>query len=225
MVKKLTVSVSEKRYTISPIKNNTVFKLILIICLSAMQTSLIAQKELSNKLGITFSSFGANDIVGDISYTNYNYKATSFYTAGFSYIRGLNKWLEIETGLEYSKHTIQIIPTVFPDMEIFMQTQKTKLSLFNLPVTLRANFLKYFFVNGGLFFDVDMSNNIHIENQTGIGGIVGLGANYDFKIGLSVFLNPYIKAHSWIYTEKQQKILEKGFRLGITYDLHRIVKK
>jgi hypothetical protein len=186
---------------------------------------LNAQKALNNKIGVTFASFGVNDIFGGINNADYNYKGTSFYTVGISYIRGLNKWLEIETGLEYSKQNIRLIPNIYPGLEIFMRTEKMELILLNVPATLRANFLKYFFINGGLLIDLDISNNIFIENQTGIGGIVGLGVNYDFNFGLSVFLNPYIKAHSWIYAGERQKILEKGFRLGVTYDLRRIIKK
>jgi hypothetical protein len=205
--------------------NYRILKLLIIACLLTVQMSLNAQKELSNKAGLTFSSFGVNDMFGGINNTDYSYNGSSFYTVGITYIRGLNKWLEIETGLEYSKQNIRIIPNIYPGLYIFMQTKKTELILLNIPATLRANFLKYFFINGGLLIDLDISNNIFIENQTGIGGIVGLGVNYDFDFGLSVFLNPYIKAHSWIYIEERQKILEKGFRLGVTYNLRKIIKK
>ncbi|MDR2027047.1 MAG: hypothetical protein LBQ01_05730 [Prevotellaceae bacterium] len=205
--------------------NYRVFKLLLIIVCLTVQTSLNAQNQLSNKVGITFSSLGDSDIFGGINSVDFNYKGTGFYTVGINYIRGLNKWLELETGLEYSRHSIRVTPDIYPGMEVFMRTEKVGLGLLNVPATLRANFLKYFFINGGLLLDLDVSDNIYIENQTGIGGIAGLGVNYDFDFGLSVFLNPYIKAHSWIYVGERQKILEKGFRLGVTYDIRRIIKK
>jgi hypothetical protein len=106
-----------------------------------------------------------------------------------------------------------------------MRTQKTEVNLLNVPATLKVKFLKYFFVNAGVLIDIDVSNSIYFENQTGFGGIAGFGANYDFNSGLSVFLNPYIKAHSWIDVSRRQKILEKGFRLGVTYDLRKILKR
>jgi hypothetical protein len=206
--------------------NYRIFRLLIIICLLTVQTSLNAQKELSNKIGITFSSLGVNDIFNQSDNEHYTYEGKSFYTFGLTYIRGLNKWLEIETGLEYSKHNIDVIPNVMPGVPpSFVRTPKTDITLFNIPVTLRAKFLKYFFVNAGLLVDMDVSKDIYLENQTGFGGIVGFGANYDFDCGLSVFLNPYIKAHSWIDVGAKQKILEKGFRLGITYDLWKILKK
>jgi long-subunit fatty acid transport protein len=186
---------------------------------------LQAQKELSNKIGVTFSSLGTNDIFEKSNTTNYNYEGENFYTLGLTYIRGFNKWLEIETGLEYSRHNINIALNIMPGTNAFKRTQKTNISLLNIPVTLRFKFLKYFFVNGGVLIDIDASNSVYFENQTGFGAIAGFGANYDFDCGLSVFLNPYIKAHSWIDVGAQQKILEKGFRLGVAYDLRKIFKK
>jgi hypothetical protein len=198
-------------------------KLLIIVCLLTVQTSLNAQNKSSNKAGITFSSLGVDDIFGKSGNDKYICEGKNFYTVGLTYIRGLNKWLEIETGVEYSSHNIKISTNTLTDM--YMRTPNTKLMLLDIPATLRANFLKYFFVNGGVLIDIDVSDNMYIGNQTGIGGIVGLGVNYDFDCGLSVFLNPYIKAHSWIDVGERQKILEKGFRLGIVYDLRKIIKK
>jgi hypothetical protein len=202
-----------------------ILTLLIIVCLPAAQTLLNAQTKFDNKIGITASSLGVNDIFGDLGDANYSVEGKNFFTLGATYIRGFNKWLNIETGLEYSRHNISVARNDFPGTTVFMRTSETQLHLFNVPATLRANFLKYFFVNGGILIDIDISNDMYLENQTGIGGIVGVGVNYDFDFGLSLFLNPYIKAHSWIDVGTRQKILEKGFRLGITYDLRKIIKK
>jgi hypothetical protein len=205
--------------------NYKTLSLLIICCIFAVPTSLNAQKKLSNKVGITFSSLGTTDIFGETNNTNYNFEGKSFYALGVNYIRGLNKWLELETGVEYSKYNINMKANAYPGMIIYMRTNKTELALLGVPATLRANFLKYFFVNAGLLIDIDLTDGNYLDNQTGFGGVAGFGVNYNFDFGLSVFLNPYIKAHSWIGVESQQKILEKGFRLGVTYDLHRIIKK
>jgi hypothetical protein len=193
-----------------------------------LQTSLNAQKEvgkLNNKIGLTFSSLGVSDILGQSDNTIYINKTKSFYTLGATYIRGLNKWLDVETGLEYLSYSINTNTNFLPENEIYMRTSESKLKLFNVPATLRINFLKYFFINAGILIDVDISNSRYLENQTGIGGIAGIGANYNFNSGLSLFFNPYIKAHSWIDFGPRQKILEKGFRFGFAYDLRKIIKK
>jgi hypothetical protein len=208
--------------------SDRIFKSLVIVCLLIIsQTSLNAQEELNNlnnKIGLTFSSLGVSDIFGQSNSANFN-TITNFYTLGATYIRGLNRWLDVETGVEYSIHNINTTVNIFPGNMIYMRTPKTKLHLLNVPATLRVRFLKYFFINGGVLIDIDISNNRYLENQTGIGGIAGFGANYDFDSGLSLFFNPYIKAHSWIDFGTRQKILEKGFRFGIAYDLRRIIKK
>jgi hypothetical protein len=204
-----------------------VLKSLIVICLLTVQISLDAQEKVgkSSRIGVTFSSFGANDIFGKTGTHNYLYESSGFYTIGVGYLVKLNKWLEVEVDAEYSRHTVNIAPNIFPGTDVFGAERTTKLSLLDIPATLRANFLKYFFVNGGLLIDIDFSANMYVDNQTGVGGIVGFGANYDFGCGISAFLNPYIKAHSWITSGDRQKILEKGIRLGICYDLRKIVKR
>jgi hypothetical protein len=201
---------------------------IVLCCIIFNQSHLAAQENISEfrnaKIGFTFSSFGENDVFrfneldGAASY-NSDY----FRTFGLSYVSALNTWLEIESGIEYSRHHIIIQPNLPPNIDAF--PRKASFSLINIPVTLRANFLKYFFVNGGLFFDVDASINSPIANQTGIGVLLGLAVKYDFDAGVSVFVNPYSKLHSLIpfQTENHhQRVLESGIRIGFSYDLRKL---
>ncbi|MDP2234852.1 MAG: hypothetical protein Q8J88_00335 [Bacteroidales bacterium] len=201
---------------------------IILSCILLNQGFLIAQENISEfrnaKIGLTYSSFGENDVFrfneldGAASY-NSDY----FRTFGISYVHPLNKWLEVESGIEYSRHHILIQPNLPPNICAF--PRKASFSLINIPVTLRAGFLKYFFVNGGLFLDVDASINSPIANQTGIGVLLGLGVKYDFDFGISVFVNPYSNLHSLLpfQTEKHhQRILENGFRIGFSYDLRKL---
>ncbi|MBN2613667.1 MAG: hypothetical protein JXB00_19075 [Bacteroidales bacterium] len=189
------------------------------------QSLLIAQRNetklTADKIGITFSTFGENNVFrSDELDGAASYNSDYFFTIGINYLHPLNKWLEAETGIEYSKHNIIIEPNLPPDMD--NSSRKANFSLLNVPVTLRANFLKYFFVNGGLIVDIDASTNSPIDNQTGIGVLIGLSAKYDFKSRVSVFVNPYTKIHSLIPlsdTKYHQRIWEDGIRVGITYDL------
>ncbi len=176
----------------------------------------------TNKIGITYSSFGENDVfrIDELDGAA-SYNSDHFFTIGFNYIHSLNQWLEAETGIEYSKHSFIIEPNLLPNMDYALS--KADLSLINIPVTLRANFLKYFFVNGGLIVDIDPSSNSSIDNQTGIGALIGVALKYDCKSGISLFLNPYTKIHSLIPfadTEYHQRIWENGIRLGISYNLN-----
>lgn len=178
----------------------------------------------NGKIGITFSSFGENYVVRFVQLEGAaSYDRDYFYTMGINYIYPFNKWLEGETGIEYSKHHIFLRPNLPPDMDI--SPRKENFSLINVPVTLRANFLEYFFVNAGLILDFNGIADTVIDNQTGIGTLLGLSLKYDFNNGISAFINPYTKLHSLIpFSPGQyhQRVWENGVRIGITYDLEKM---
>lgn len=173
------------------------------------------------QIGITFSSFGENDVVRSQELIGSASKSgDSFYTFGINYLYKLNNTFDVETGIEYSNHKIIIKPMVIPNMDTYSPNYSANLSLVNIPITLRFNFLKYCFINGGIIFEMDASTSSPIDGQTGIGSILGLGIKYEFKSGLSVFANPYIKAHSLVpFTsgDNRQRLLESGFRFGLMY--------
>jgi len=189
--------------------------------------SSIAQKNedetRKGQLGITFSSFGQNDVVRSQELIGSASKiGEEFFTFGIDYLCKLNSFLDVETGIEYSKHKILVKSMVLPDMDTYSPHYSANLSLVNIPITLRVNFLKYCFVNGGLLFEMDAGTSSPIDGQTGIGSILGLGIKYDFKSGLSVFANPYYKMHSLVpFTsgDNHQRLMESGFRFGLMYQL------
>ncbi len=196
---------------------------LFFICLTSLSSP--AQKtELHNResrLGITFSSFGSNDVIYLQQITGApGYTSDYFYTLGFTYLHQYTKRLELETGIEYSSHKITITPNVPPYVDY--APYSAEFTLVNIPVSLRLNFGKYFFFSGGLILDIDPTVASPIDNQTGIGAGLGLGGKYDFACGLSVFANPYLKAHSLIpfmHDVYHQRVVETGLRFGLTYSL------
>jgi hypothetical protein len=189
---------------------------LFFICLTSFVS---AQK---GQLAITFSALSDNDVVRfrsleDDSSTD----AGKSFTCGISYLKPLNRWLDIETGLEYlscpvEKRIIYIGPTTG-----LFTSQRATLSMLSLPITVRANFLKYFFVNTGLLLDIDVSSNSIINSQAGLGSLLGLGMKYDFKNGISLFVNPYTKVHLFplSFERNQQHFMESAVRFGIAYKL------
>lgn len=194
--------------------------LIILSLLSLTYHFTIAQNSIRNKkVGITFSSFGENepfqsaDLVGAASYDS-----KSFYAFGINYIHPVNYWLDIETGVEYAKHTITLLPNLPPNMD--RNPYDIDFSLINIPITLRANFLNYFFINGGLLIGIDASSSSPIDR--GLGAILGIGAQYEFNNGFGVFINPYSKAHALILFSSEKyplRMIETGVRMGVTYIL------
>jgi len=203
-------------------------KIIAILTCLLFTSSLCSSQEsskdkASNKIGITYASFGENDVIrfqeldGAASYDSDN-----FFTLGLSYFHPIKDWLFLETGLEYSEHSIIVNPNLPPNID--GESYESDFSIINIPIAVRANFLKYLFINGGLIVDIDASKDSAIDSQTGIGGLLGFGANYDFGFGASIFVNPYLKAHSLIPFSGEnspQRVMESGIRIGVTYKLNR----
>lgn len=140
------------------------------------------------------------------------------FAFGISYIHPINNWLEIETGMEYAKHSIESKSSYQPDGD--MSPYNADLSLINIPLTVRANFANYFFANGGLLLGFETSSSNIIDKQSGVGALLGVGVQYELNNGLGLFVNPYTKMHALIpfSAEKcHQRLLEWGLRVGVTY--------
>ena len=204
-------------------KKNPLFLLYILVTTALPSNAQKNEPGIQKKqIGITFSSFGDNDVIRFnelIGAASYN--SDKFYTLGLTCLYKLSKVFDVETGIEYSNHKIIIKPNLPPDMD--NTPYGDSFSLINIPLTFRINFLRYCFINGGILFDMD-AGNLPVDSQTGIGGLLGLGLKYDFKSGVSVFVNPYLKAHSLIpfsSSENHQRLMEDGnsFRFGMVYRL------
>jgi len=186
--------------------------------------SLFAQKNEGEthkgQVGITYSSFGENDVIrSQEGVGGRSYLGDKFYTLGINYLYKLNKTFHLETGIEYSNQKILVYPGVTAEVK---PPKGASFSLIDIPITLRVNFLKYCFINGGILLDIDAGASSPIDSQNGIGNVLGLGIKYDFKSGFTVFANPYYKMHSWISFssgDNHQKLMESGFRFGLMYTL------
>ena len=197
--------------------------ILILVCFTFISSiQLLAQqsdyKSHKGQLGITYSTFGKYDLGYSTPVMNdIGFDSKKYYTLGLIYIYKLNERFDLETGVEYltSKITItSVIPNSTPTSET--------LSLANIPLTLRVKFLKYCFVNGGLGLNINLSKNNSVDDQTGLGYFLGLGLKYDFKLGLSLFVNPYMCDHSLIpfAPKKYHQILsDNGLRFGLTFRL------
>ena len=192
--------------------------LLLIFMLSA--PVLKAQKA---EVGITFSALSDNSIARfkDDYMSDSGTDAGKSYTFGITYLKPLNKWLNVETGIEFLQSKASIHSIVSTTSGVTTVFRYGTLSLLNVPLGLRANFWKYCFVNGGVFLDIDVSSNSPVQTQTGLGSLLGFGLKYDFKTGISLFVNPYMKIHSFplSFQTNQEHLLESAVRFGVSYKL------
>ena len=120
--------------------------------------------------------------------------------------------------MEYAKYSIESISNNPPGQD--KAPSNADLSLINIPLTVRANFANYFFVNGGLLLDFETSSSKIIDNQSGVGALLGVGAQYQLNNRLGLFINPYTKLHALIPFASEtyhDRLWEWGVRVGVTY--------
>ncbi|MDY0347650.1 MAG: outer membrane beta-barrel protein [Tenuifilaceae bacterium] len=200
------------------------FKIITLGLLIILSCSLLAQENggMKRSIGFTFSAFEGNDITNSARMTllgGASYSGKGFYTVGVNYVQPVRSWIDIESGVEYSNHTITVESMSQPEDH---PPANKDISLINIPITARINFLKYFFINGGLMLDLDMGISSPIDSQTGVGALLGIGAKYSLNNGLGAFVNGYYKYHSLIPLSANNydyrwRLIEGGLRMGVTY--------
>ena len=189
---------------------------------------LLAQgvKGTKGSIGLTFSAFGNNDVMnaaGSTLICGPGYHGKRFYTLGLSYIYSFSPLIDVETGIEFSSHTITTVVRRKPSKPSSDVTRyDERFSLISIPITARINFLKYFFINGGALLEWQTKASGPIDNQSGLGAIGGIGAKYELNNGLGAFINNYYKFHALLPFSAERddyrwKIIEGGVRVGITY--------
>lgn len=141
---------------------------------------------------------------------------------GIGLLQPLNAHWSLETGLEYTRHSLLLIPNVPPGSNI--AETDFKIDLLTLPIGARLQVFKGVFLNSGFLLDVDLSKNKVVDSQTGIGTVLGLGVQFSLGKALSVFANPYFKAHGLIPFSKDnypQRLMESGIRIGLGFNIPR----
>ena len=193
---------------------------VLLFIFVLFASEMKAQKA---EVGITFSALSDNSIArfGDNYISDSGTDAGKSYAFGITYLKPINKWLNVETGIEFLQSKASIHSIVSTPSGVTTVFRYGTLSLLNVPLGVRANFWKYCFVNGGVVLDVDVSSNSPIQTQTGLGSLLGFGLKYDFKTGISLFVNPYMKIHSFplSFQTDQEHLLESAVRFGVSYKL------
>ena len=191
-------------------------KLLLTFLFYGIFFQIQAQEK--SEIGLSFLN-GKNELVSFGKTEGApSYSGEGFYSFGVNYLKELKTWLYFETGLEYSSQKFRITPNLPPDMDRSPRFEKT--GLLSIPLVVRLKFLKLAFLNAGLLLDMDASLSNSIDNQSGVGVLMGVGLKYDFKSGISLTINPCTRMHSLISFSTdsyQHHIIDSGLKFGIGY--------
>lgn len=201
-------------------KTHLVYTLVGLFCFSISINAQITSKEPKSKIGIHTTFIGGNDVFRfDELDGAGSQDGKGFYTFGASYTYILNSRIELQSGIEFSRHKIKINPA-FIAIDIVSPPWNENVKLLTVPLTANINFGKYIFLNGGFLLDFEIAKKSSIDKQSGVGAVLGIGAKYDFDSNISIFANPYYKIHSLIPFSSDnyhQRMQEYGVKIGVAY--------
>ncbi len=147
---------------------------------------------------------------------DYFYNTDKTYSFGLNYIRTLKNNLGINIGINYLQTDI-IYVLINKGKEVYYSPEHLK--LMTIPIIINYTIKQYFFINGGISADLQ-TNSQSFDNQSGIGGFLGLGCKYAFN-NIAIFINPHLKMHSLLtfdkYDKYHYKLKELGIRIGVGY--------
>jgi hypothetical protein len=107
---------------------------------------------------------------------------------GFNYLIGTGKHNAFETGIIIQKH--DFVYSYFGNPPNTIITDNTITSVI-LPLKLRFNILKYFFISGGMLADISLNGEGH---KLGFG--IGAGIQYYRKNKYGIFIYPQANIHT-----------------------------
>lgn len=197
--------------------NTKKLKLLLIIIIGFIGSTNAQENSKSyGKIGLSYSSFGNNDMIylepiDEVT----RYKGLNYYSIGLVYRYPIVDRLEIETGIEYAYHKLEIEPEL-------QQPYNKDMHLVAVPANINISFLRYLYVRGGIFINIPTNTIEKIDKQTGIGGDFGIGFKYDFDFGISISINPFYRVNSLIplpFEDFYQRLKVSGLHFEIMYRL------
>lgn len=171
------------------------YKYIIIVgCILLASTPVYGQTAAKShnygKIGITFSTLGDNEMMlygnATLVGSTLNYDGKKFISFGLTYMYPVKHWLDIKSGITYAKQTVRVTPYVDSPRIPTPPPYNKNFSLIDIPLTLRFNFLHYFFAEGGLLFTIKGHNSESVPIQSGLGETFGIGARYAFKDGIGI---------------------------------------
>jgi len=170
-------------------------KIILLLTLCCSIIHLYAQNDKKNLIG-THVALGIGDYGAFGKKGGGSYDVKRYYTIGLDYSRQISKRFDFCSGFEYTYSNM----TATPHSSVEGYSPKAHLTMTTIPAQLRYHFGKFVYLNGGLLFNITARmNNIwptedkktNVDLLLGLG--LGVGFKYEFKSGIMLFLNPYVR--------------------------------
>jgi hypothetical protein len=169
--------------------------IVFVFCCTVIST--YAQYGKKNLIGTYF-------VLGTDSYTfpgtegGGRYNAKYYYSTGLDYSRMLSKRWDFCTGMKYTRSNMSVTPAP----GIPGAPRDFNLKLATIPVQMKYHFGKFFYINGGLLFNIiaKSSDEVLAPPYRGpthdvnllLGCVLGVGFEYELSSGITFSLNPSV---------------------------------
>ena len=207
----------------------------ILTVINLFSQKIYSQTDKKNLIGVHFSFGGGvytTNMVGGGAYETKHY-----YSIGLDYSRVLSKRLNVCSGLEYTYISMMVTPVYTGGVEERIPHKEHFTFTTTIPVQLKYHFVRFFYLNGGMFFNIlaKTSEDWTVKSRDGeyrathnlgmlLGCGVGVGFEYEFGSGIIVSLNPYFRLNgiggvgSFYFTQLTgYQFLQGGINLGIGY--------
>jgi hypothetical protein len=186
--------------------------MILSLLITGLINTSIGQKNTYGlSIGVAKGFIMKQALDGDASYD-----LNTGFSIGFHYNRKLTDKLYIETGIDWYNSSVSVTPSFYPNID--MTPKEYDIQLIYIPVFVRVDLSKYFYLNGGLIGDFDITKDNYITNQSGIGAGFGLGTGFSITDKIVIELNPYLNFHGLVLVDKEnypERICDFGVKLNL----------
>lgn len=193
--------------------------LLLLLCLIGICQPAFSQNESSGEWALSVMKGTSTVYRMETLEGAGSYDGEGAIGAGLHYLKPLNNWLALETGVFYAKNRVSYTSAMRPDRG--RSFASGNLHVLSAPLLVRVHFLRNFFVNAGPVVDFQLGEAL-IDNQTGIGAMAGVGFKYHVSTKTSLFVNPYVQQHAFIPFQREDyhlRLLTAGVRLGVGLQL------
>jgi hypothetical protein len=197
-------------------------KIIVLLIIIGGTIHAYAQNEKNKYLGGYIS-------IGSISYSDgakygldvyKDYAGKNYLTMGFDYHHRNSEVFEVCTGIAVTSNNMDYLSTSYFESNGHTSEYAETFFILSAPFHLRAHFLQYLFVDGGVCLNYHPNKGY----TWGVGSSLGFGAEYVFESGITVSLSPMMQWNYLNFSNKftggdseMDKLIQKGINIGVGY--------
>lgn len=163
-----------------------------------------------NSFGIC-TGLGGGAVIQKISEGGGSMTLKTGISLGLSYYRNISAKTSFETGLVWCSNKLIFDPPNNPNANAEKRTEYMK--LLYIPIFIRVDVSKVFFLQGGLLADLDFTTSEYLDDLTGLGAGIGLGFYIPLSEKIKLQFNPFMNLHG--LNPNTDRMLETGIRLGV----------